>query len=366
MTIARGARGRASMTPIPGGGFGGDVAAGRYERTSLAVVEAAYRLHQPADAWLRDVAVAAQPALDHGMGVLSVTFRVDASGALRFEDTSTAGAPPSWILTQLRGDSEGLSRRDVHESWGHPAPLETTSSAYKRVYDVPFNEWTLFGPWRERGVQDGLVAKVMDPSGSGFLMFAPLRQVSHPDPLDQARWRRVMTHVVAGLRLRRAALLDDDGDAVLDPAGRVLHAETDARSRTARDALRDAAVTVDRARSRAGRRDPDAALKAWQGLVSGRWSLVDRFDRDGRRFLVARRNDPSVARPAGLSDRERQVVGYAVLGYSNKHIAYALGLAQSTVSNHLRAAMRRMGVRHLSALREIVHADEIREARDEP
>jgi hypothetical protein len=55
-----------------------------------------------------------------------------------------------------------------------------------------------------------------------------------------------------------------------------------------------AAKAIDRARSRA-RSNEDEALELWQGLVAGRWSLVEQFDSDGRRFLVARKNDPVVA-----------------------------------------------------------------------
>jgi DNA-binding CsgD family transcriptional regulator len=80
------------------------------------------------------------------------------------------------------------------------------------------------------------------------------------------------------------------------------------------------------------------------GLVAGRWSLVDHFERSGRRYLVARRNDPSVRDPRALNLRERQVVWYASLGHSNKLIGYQLGLSFSTVATHLANATRKRGV----------------------
>jgi len=79
--------------------------------------------------------------------------------------------------------------------------------------------------------------------------------------------------------------------------------------------------------------------------VARRWSLVDRFDSDGRRFLVARRNEPDVRDPRALSPRERQVAAFAALGHSNKLIAYTLGLSASTIATHLAAAMRKLAVR---------------------
>ena len=79
---------------------------------------------------------------------------------------------------------------------------------------------------------------------------------------------------------------------------------------------------------------------AW--VVAGRWSLVERFDSDDRRFLVAHKNDPSNRDPRGLTERERQVLGYAELGRLNKLIAYELGLSPSTVGVILATARTKL------------------------
>ncbi|MFO0735446.1 MAG: LuxR C-terminal-related transcriptional regulator [Labilithrix sp.] len=91
--------------------------------------------------------------------------------------------------------------------------------------------------------------------------------------------------------------------------------------------------------------DAAGALRAWRGLLAGRWSLVDQFDRAGRRFLVARPTEPTEQAAAALSAREQQVVVYASLAQSNKAIALELGLSEATVSEHLHAAARKLGVR---------------------
>lgn len=78
--------------------------------------------------------------------------------------------------------------------------------------------------------------------------------------------------------------------------------------------------------------------------------MVDWFDTDGRRFVLAIPNPPSVIDPRGLSERESQVVTYAVLGQSNKMIAYRLGLSTSRVSTLLRSSMRKLGFRTRSQL----------------
>jgi DNA-binding NarL/FixJ family response regulator len=84
------------------------------------------------------------------------------------------------------------------------------------------------------------------------------------------------------------------------------------------------------------------ARRAWSSLSSGGWSLLDHFDRDGRRYLVVVRSEaPSTRR---LSRREREVCDLAVRGESNKVIAGALGIALSTVAGHLGASMRKLRV----------------------
>ena len=82
----------------------------------------------------------------------------------------------------------------------------------------------------------------------------------------------------------------------------------------------------------------------WHALVNGRWTLVDHVDRDGRRYFVARKNDPEVARHHALTRRERQVIGFAAFGHSNKLIAYELGLSVSSVAAYLEIAMEKLGV----------------------
>jgi DNA-binding NarL/FixJ family response regulator len=125
----------------------------------------------------------------------------------------------------------------------------------------------------------------------------------------------------------------------------VVHAKGAAKVREARDALRDAARAVDKARGKLRRSDPDAALALWRGLLEGRWSLVERFDTDGRRFVVAHRNEAATRGLRALSVRERQVASYAALAHTNKLIAYELGIALGSVSVHLRSALAKLGVK---------------------
>jgi DNA-binding CsgD family transcriptional regulator len=96
--------------------------------------------------------------------------------------------------------------------------------------------------------------------------------------------------------------------------------------------------------ARSERDDSGRAVALWRGLVAGRWSLVEHFERDGRRYYLAHKNDPELAPDRALTLREKQVLVYAELGYSNKLIAYSLGLSSSTVATLLGKARRKVGM----------------------
>lgn len=105
-------------------------------------------------------------------------------------------------------------------------------------------------------------------------------------------------------------------------------------------ALRELAVKVDR--SLGAVRDPAEAALAWTSLLEGRSLLIDQFDVDGRRYFIVRRREH---KRSPLSPRERQVLYAAASGSSGKHIAYELGISQSTVALHLKSAAKKLGYR---------------------
>jgi DNA-binding CsgD family transcriptional regulator len=132
-------------------------------------------------------------------------------------------------------------------------------------------------------------------------------------------------------------------EAMLSPDGRIEPAE--GAGVAARDALSRAVHALEQARGPLRRRDPDRTVAEWKGLIKARWSLIDHFESDGRRYLVARCNEPRVAALETLSARERQVVSYVSVGHSNKLIAYELGISHSTVRVLVARSMAKLGVR---------------------
>lgn len=204
---------------------------------------------------------------------------------------------------------------------------------------------------RAIGGCDALGLNARDPSGRGVIFAVSLDAVGSVAPTDVARWERIAAHVAAGWRLRRTLKGGLGGplvgaEAVLERDGRLCHAERWAEP--ARPALRDAAKALSQAAEPCG--DVDRLFDGWQGLVAGRWTLIDHFDTDGRRYYIARKNDPAAPGHAALTGRQRQIVGFAALGHPNKLIAYELGLSEAAVSTHLRRAAERLGVASRQAL----------------
>jgi DNA-binding CsgD family transcriptional regulator len=320
-----------------------------WDRAALSVATTAYDLEQPLDGWIRAVTEAARPILDAGLGVLGTTFEL-VNGTLRIAPAMVKiGEVPDPAEQVIRRMAASLSPSELDHTFGHPKALDTASGCYSRMApDQRFAEWPLMAEFRNAGVVDCMAAKSCDPTGAGMIFLAPLPNEVRVPAVRARHWERSMAHLLASLRLRRS--LDGSQEAVLDLGGRLHHAEGLAQGKSAMAALRAAARRVDYTRSTKGHANPRAALESFRALVAGRWSLVDSFESDGRHFLIARRNDPRIAEPRALSQRERQIVAYAASGHSNKYIAYALGLAPSTVSTHLVSAMRRLGLKRRAEL----------------
>lgn len=141
---------------------------------------------------------------------------------------------------------------------------------------------------------------------------------------------------------------------MLTPDGRLLHAERDAREQDSREALREAALRIEKARLHTtAQADHNAALELWTALVEGRWSLVERFESDGRRILVAIRNDPTTQASRALSEKERKVTALLGIGHPQKVIAYELGMSEPSVSQLATRAMQKLGVNTRAELVEL-------------
>lgn len=87
------------------------------------------------------------------------------------------------------------------------------------------------------------------------------------------------------------------------------------------------------------------ALQRWITLVANGWSVVDAFDEQGRRFLVARPVRPARDSELPLSSREAEVALLAALGHANKSIAYELGISVHSVGTYLIRIKNKLGLK---------------------
>jgi len=303
----------------------------------IDVIEAAYSPSGSDASWLEAVArTAGEAGLEQGLGVCGWFY--DLSAGMRFWSPCLQGTPVGTLAT-LEQLSAFTPAPVAQRFFSHArASCSTLSVRLGLAHRVVYEQVQRFA-LAPLGVGDFMGVTATEADGQGCLIGAPLLGATRLDRRQKGTWTRIAAHILAGYRMRRG---ERSVDAVIDSSYRAVHAEGDARA-SARD-LEDAARAMDRSRGKLRYEDPDEAVATWRSLVSGQWSLVDHFDHDGKRYLVAVRND----RPAGptravLTGGEEQTLGLVSNGWSNKLAAYELGVAPSTVAMRLRSAARKLG-----------------------
>jgi DNA-binding CsgD family transcriptional regulator len=276
-------------------------------------------------------------------------------------------------------DASDVNDLKIHNPFGiHLTPEATAGFAHFQTLTAPgFVRLTfrslLTGSCRKTGFQylepmllererlgwgDVFNINGLDISGLGCNLTLGCREREFsPRPHDARIFRRIAVHVAAAYRCRRrlaegnaptpsgAARLTSGAEAVLDEQGRIVHAEGAAAGQKARERIRSAAAAIDSLRSKARRQRGADAIEAWHPLTGARWTLLESFEENGRRYMVARENQSQLEPFAMLTDRERQVVVHAGLGMSTRQIAYSLGISEATVRVLMSRAAIRMGVR---------------------
>lgn len=317
---------------------------------SLEVVQAAYRLDGDEPLWLEGIAEAAAALDSDRLGLMVAAFRLSAAG---FERTN-------YVTTGAHGEAYAAmdATNREHFPMVHHGTECTMSTEAAAKFSVPWGTVEqVWGPLLySRDVRDSFNVQGANARSALSIMVAR-RESSTPAERTREVWSRVAVHLSAAIRLRDAlggtpqkALTG--APVILDETGtKVLQAEKPAHSHL--DSIRAAATRIDRAR-RSMQHDPERALGLWQGLVAGRWSIVQVIDTDRRRLLVARENGPDTHDDLRLTRRERQIVRLIGGGQSETLTAYALGLSTSTVRVHLGRALRKLGLGSAAELAAIV------------
>jgi DNA-binding CsgD family transcriptional regulator len=317
------------------------------------MVEAAYAVDTSTPEWTRGLLDAADRSMGSGLGGFACLFQVKGDGTLAIDRTShavvrqapeivsaifdgLAHAPPGWLSTYMSNPR--------------------SASFCLMTSEVDPGAKLSYRPRLAReGVHDGINIACMGLDRHGVLISLGVGAGVGLSPQIRRNLVRIATHVVAAQRLRRrlgdahSAPVGPSGSlegsvAILSPDGKVVHAGGEAALAGARRNLRNAVSDIEHART-SSRDDPEKALSLWKGLVSARWTLIDQFDAQGTKYIVAKENVPASAALAKLTPTENCVVKYAAQGYSTKEIAYALGIKDTTVRVLITRAVRRCGVR---------------------
>jgi DNA-binding CsgD family transcriptional regulator len=324
----------------------------RAESAIIDLTEAAYDLEVDEADWLPNLLRRGLPVLDQGLGVAGWEYGLPPNGGdVVHRNVHVASGPPDFAerhMAAIATIPRHVLRRQVRTGlartgWEEVAECGRPEEMARYLSHIDY-------------CKDVLYLTAVSAKGAGVSIVAPLAEVTTLSSNERRRWEMVAAHVEAGHRLREAIAatlseldaaspLPHRAEAILDPRDfRVADALGPAQRATARRRLREAAVAVDRARGKMRKTAPQEALQGWKALVRGRWSVVDWFDADGRRFVLAIPNPPEITDPRGLTERESQVAWMAAAGMTNKLIAYRLGLSISRISLVLRSAMRKLGV----------------------
>lgn len=312
----------------------------------ISLVEAGYNLAGNDQQWLDKLREKADPLLGRGLWPTMMTYRYSPTSVV-IEQTATNGPAK---LVQWAQESTCQKKLSVDLMYRSSIPVGSLSEVvYSRMPEVRHI------PRRVSlgAMSDALAVKAHCGSGRAILLWSGFTRLTSATAGERRRWPAVISHLAAGLRMRSLAkhvnlnALDQGKnpvEAIIDSNGKLLHVSDQIAGNDSRASLREAARVIERIRRGRDRDEPERTMPLWQGLVEGRWSLVDRFDSDGKRFIVAIRNDPEHTDPRGLSLRERQIAEYVGIGYGNKAIAYTLGISLSTVSNSIACVLFKLGL----------------------
>lgn len=312
------------------------------EGAILDCLAASYRLELDGPDYIRHIVEAAAPILDRGLGVIAYTYDARDRARPTIDHFATSKRfDPSWLPPFYA----------AVESAGHAGPPHPTG--YHAWMHLPCGQASNIAKMRPflplfrhiGGARDTFGVNALDASGHGLWLGAPLPSVARIPAARFTLLQRFSAHLTAALRLRRTTLRSKPkAAAILSPNGALLDAEKGEGVVEAREDLRRATVAFDHARTKKARSDAELATRRWRPLVVSRWSLIDDFDTDGRRFVVAVENGPPT-RPVrtDLSEREHQIMTQAHLGHTDKVIAYELGLSVSTVRVLIHRATRKLG-----------------------
>jgi DNA-binding NarL/FixJ family response regulator len=114
----------------------------------------------------------------------------------------------------------------------------------------------------------------------------------------------------------------------------------------AEDRLRELAIEL------LGSVAAESSSPHWEDLFAGEWKLLDQFDREGHRYVIARRRRRPIE--AELEASEWDALRLRASGASLKVIADQLQVSLPTASRRIKSGMKKLGIRTGSDLAKLL------------
>lgn len=319
------------------------------KRDYLSIVEAAYALRTEEQAWLQGITDAASSVLDDGFGICANTFDARDAANVAFGAGATAGGMTREELLAGQRASTSAPVAVVRQYFCEGPSLSFVNARAHIQPRKAKSKGKAGAAGSAPPAPDIMSLRAKNPFGQGVIVCAPITRPGRFGPRVRSRLGMVAAHLAAALRLRALGVQPiEESDAIFSARGKTEHLGSEL-AKAPLAALQRGLDGFLEAR-RLQRAEPDHAIELWSALIGGKWSIFDQFDRDGRRFIVARRNELALDDPRMLSTAERMILLYASWGHSLKLIGYEVGLSQSSVFAHLKMAMRKLGLRQRSEL----------------
>ncbi len=321
------------------------------------VLESVYDLDLSDGAWIRQITRGISDFIDGGVGTLGCVIRFgdrvempvlspvradeEVPAFEHYLDATEKASGPRGI------DVERFGQLFAAAGMGTLSVNRATSPAFQ-VFEREF---------AHTGIVDAAGLIVPHEDSRSFLFFtARQTQRSAVPTRAAARWVSLQRHIAAvyGLRRRLDEEAFNETEAVwFETNGSCVEAGPATRS-DVRERLRQAVKMRERARSAATSSKRSDLETYWSRVVSGEFAILDRFDSDGRRYVIALPISRYGDALRGLSPRERDVLELLSEGLANKLIAYELGISTTAVSTHLNTIYRKLAIDDRAALVQLV------------
>lgn len=304
----------------------------------VGVLEAIYATEPDMETWLTQVMRTFEASLVTPLGTSTLIIGHKRDYA---EPTVISGMVTTATSSVLRAGAKAITAMSptmVRETFYPGAPVTTHLTLERSI--TPESAAFLRGVRTSMYACPDLVGAFSYPEpGLAMVVAAGIPQPGLPAAPDRHVLMRIVGHLDSALRLRLQP--EHAIAAVLAPDGSLRHLADPSLAKARREWFGARVATIDAGRVRAKRVDIDP----WWALFDGRYSIVPIEDRDGKRHYLLVTNQPSHERHARFSSREADIVRLCARGLTNKAIAYNLGISPAHVSDEIRTAALKVGLR---------------------